>query len=288
MLPHFLCIGAQKAGTTWLYHNVGLHPDVCMPPIKEIHYYDSWPPLPLIASILNPRTFTSRRVALRQLLRKRARSKWDTSWHLRFLLLPRTNGWYASLFSPGEGQITGDITPTYAAMKERVVARVHALNPNAKLIYLLRNPITQTWSQTAMHFRVWYRQGLDSVPEESVKRYMSSKMRFRHMNYVQHVQTWSRFYSPCQIYVGFFDHLARDPSSLLQDIYRFLELDASKHLIPDTAHERLNAKPYPPIPDHLYRYLARQYYEQIERAHQYFGNQYTANWLASAEQSLTL
>ena len=38
--PDFLGIGAQKAGTTWLSHNLQLHPEVWMPPVKELHYFD--------------------------------------------------------------------------------------------------------------------------------------------------------------------------------------------------------------------------------------------------------
>jgi hypothetical protein len=39
-LPDFLIIGAQKAGTTSLFHYVGQHPDIQLPLSKEIHYYD--------------------------------------------------------------------------------------------------------------------------------------------------------------------------------------------------------------------------------------------------------
>src|SRR3984957_2732032 len=38
--PDFLCIGAQKAGTTWLHKMLGQHPGAWLPPIKEIHYFD--------------------------------------------------------------------------------------------------------------------------------------------------------------------------------------------------------------------------------------------------------
>ena len=38
--PDFICIGAQKAGTTWLYENLNGHPDVWMPPVKEFHYFN--------------------------------------------------------------------------------------------------------------------------------------------------------------------------------------------------------------------------------------------------------
>ena len=39
-LPDFIGIGAQKAGTTWLGHNLQLHPDVWMPRNRELHYFD--------------------------------------------------------------------------------------------------------------------------------------------------------------------------------------------------------------------------------------------------------
>jgi hypothetical protein len=38
--PHFIGIGAQKAGTTWLYRNLQEHPEVWLPPEKELHYFD--------------------------------------------------------------------------------------------------------------------------------------------------------------------------------------------------------------------------------------------------------
>ena len=38
--PNFLGIGAQKAGTTWLYKNLRKHPQLYLPETKEIHYFD--------------------------------------------------------------------------------------------------------------------------------------------------------------------------------------------------------------------------------------------------------
>jgi hypothetical protein len=38
--PDFLCVGAQKGGTSWLFHLLTLHPLFWMPPIKELHYLD--------------------------------------------------------------------------------------------------------------------------------------------------------------------------------------------------------------------------------------------------------
>ena len=39
MVPSFLGVGAQKAGTTTLHSLLGLHPDIFLPNKKEIHYF---------------------------------------------------------------------------------------------------------------------------------------------------------------------------------------------------------------------------------------------------------
>jgi hypothetical protein len=37
---HFLGIGAQKAGTTWIYRHLSQHPEICFPAGKEVHFWD--------------------------------------------------------------------------------------------------------------------------------------------------------------------------------------------------------------------------------------------------------
>jgi hypothetical protein len=40
LYPNFIGIGAQKSGTTWLSRNLGLHPEIWIPSVKEVHYFD--------------------------------------------------------------------------------------------------------------------------------------------------------------------------------------------------------------------------------------------------------
>jgi hypothetical protein len=40
MLPQFLGIGAQRAGTTWLWENLRCHPELHVASTKEVHYWD--------------------------------------------------------------------------------------------------------------------------------------------------------------------------------------------------------------------------------------------------------
>ena len=37
--PDFIAIGPPKTGTTWIYRNLDLHPEVWMPPDKEIRHF---------------------------------------------------------------------------------------------------------------------------------------------------------------------------------------------------------------------------------------------------------
>jgi len=38
--PDFLIIGAQKCGTTSLFYYLSQHPDLSLPKLKEIHFFD--------------------------------------------------------------------------------------------------------------------------------------------------------------------------------------------------------------------------------------------------------
>ncbi|MGD1948605.1 MAG: hypothetical protein ACFB14_03045 [Leptolyngbyaceae cyanobacterium] len=55
----FLGIGAQKAGTTWLWSILKTHPDVWIPPKKELHYFDRSPTYPP-SSYLSSKYFIQR------------------------------------------------------------------------------------------------------------------------------------------------------------------------------------------------------------------------------------
>ena len=38
--PNFLGIGAPRAGTTWLHENLKGHPELWLPYVKSLHYFD--------------------------------------------------------------------------------------------------------------------------------------------------------------------------------------------------------------------------------------------------------
>jgi hypothetical protein len=285
MYPNFLCIGALKAGTTWLDLNLRNHPNIKMTPVKEIHYFDDPSTMPTITRVITENWW---RILLKHPLQRslKERRKGYLQWLLRFLFLPRNENWYASLFSPGVGQISGETTPSYASLNENIVARIQDLMPNLKIIYILRNPIHRTWSHAAMYFRDLGYKNLETVSEEDIIKFLELETVTINSDYLKTLQTWEKFYPENQFFVGFFDQLVQDPRDFIKEIYDFLELDKSDPFIPDTVYKKRNTRPYPEIPIRFSSYLAHKYYNQIKQLHTRFANSYTSDWLYYAEQWL--
>jgi hypothetical protein len=93
LYPDFLGIGAQKAGTTWLGRNLEAHPEVWMPRVKEVHYFDEKihesrnPTLRFVRRIFDAGGANSRwRSQVRRRARKHLRrfSRKDFLWDLKY------------------------------------------------------------------------------------------------------------------------------------------------------------------------------------------------------------
>ncbi len=281
MLPDFLCIGAQKAGTTWLHHNLKDHPEVWLPPVKELHYFDYPHRTPLICKVAGSTRHHSRaRAEVRQFLSVLTQPALR-SWHRRFLFHPRDDRWYASLFAPAPEQISGEMTPGYATLSDSSVAHVHALFPDLKIILLLRNPIHRIWSAAAMHFSKRGYRSLDDVDVPRLLNYFRESGPRKRSDYLRTLDTWEAYFEPRQMFIGFFDQLEQAPGLLLKEICRFLAIDDAAVHTPEYVNEKLNARSYPQMPPGILEYLIRCYGDQIQQLHQRFSNEYTAAWLRS-------
>ena len=114
--PTFLVIGGMKCGTTSLHHYLGEHPEIQkLPRMKETNFF-SGPPEGI------PYPPGSRRIA-----------------HIEE---------YESLFDDAY-EVRGEASPCYTLYPRRkgVPERIKALIPDAKLIYLVRDPVARAVSQ---------------------------------------------------------------------------------------------------------------------------------------------
>ena len=134
--PDFLVIGAQRAGTTWLHRVLQQHPNLWLPPVKELHYFDK---LETKWTILDAKE--RRRVGFRGLLR-------IDPWFFRYWLIRRSDAWYEGLFRGAQrkGLLTGEITPAYATVDEGVLRRIQRTNSKIKLVFVMRDPVERAWS----------------------------------------------------------------------------------------------------------------------------------------------
>ena len=123
MLPTFIIIGAQRAGTTTLFFYLRSHPDIEGPKPadssvswpKELHFFDEH--------------FAK-----------------GVDWYRAFFPLERSR---ARARAEGHDLITGEATPYYL-FHPLVPERVATTVPDVRLIVLLRDPIERAYSRAGM------------------------------------------------------------------------------------------------------------------------------------------
>ena len=112
--PDFFVLGPPRTASTWLESNLARHPQIWMPPVKELHYFD----VQRRGKIDN----RYRNLHYEQLRKRRRMTEAEftayldaspNSWSARYLHAARDDAWYCALFAAEPGQIRGEATPTY-------------------------------------------------------------------------------------------------------------------------------------------------------------------------------
>ena len=124
--PDFIIGGAPKCGTTSLHFILDQHSDISIP-FDEVHFFDADDPIahPDFLSVQQGRLVW-----------------WDSG--------PEADDnldWYADRFAKDDtAQFIGEDSTTYL-MSEVAAARIHAVLPDARLIFMLRHPVERAYSQ---------------------------------------------------------------------------------------------------------------------------------------------
>ena len=285
MYPNFLVIGAQKAGTTWLYRNLRVHPQVWMPKEKELHYFDE--KIRLEGGIWSRlRGDRAADVRWRRQLRSRFKrfpnesSVKDLGWHLRYFFKTPNDAWYASLFEQGNGKITGETTPDYSILDLDTIAHVHELMPDAKIVFMMRSPIERPWSVVDMSLRVGGRS-LEEISDEDLCRESDNKRTRLMTDYLRTLENWGSFYPQEQIFVGFLEDVHFYPNRLLHRLYSFL--GASTNVEYKVIRRRIHSGFQETMPLRLATHQARTYRDDLERLEDRFGG-YASFWRYCAQR----
>jgi hypothetical protein len=290
LYPDFIGIGAQKAGTTWLGRNLQAHPELWMPPIKELHYFDEKihepknAPLRLARRVFGGGAANRRwRSQVGRRTKRHLKSLFgeDFWWELRYYAGAPDDGWYASLFEPGQGKVVGESTPAYSTLERDAVARVHGLMPNAKIIFMMRNPMERIWSQTVMGFDRGKGRSIDTAAEEELLLHFGDEGARRRTDYLRTLETWGAFYREEQIFVGFLEDVHFFPEELLRAVYGFLRVDPSFE--PPKAGSKVHARSTGSAPTGPMAHLARSYLAENLALEGRFGG-YASFWRFCAER----
>ena len=157
--PDFLCIGAQKGGTTWLYSNLRCHPGILMPPVKEVAYFSTLYIPGWAKADADHRAFQVDQARRHWTAPNGANAKGPRP-EVRARVLasldaltqePMTDEAYATLFGGcAVDQVCGEISPQYCVLPREGIRHALSMNPNLKVIALLRHPVARAMSHLAM------------------------------------------------------------------------------------------------------------------------------------------
>jgi hypothetical protein len=290
--PDFICIGAPKSGTTWLYRNLNTHPSIWIPAVKELHYFDVLFPLPRYAAIkYNPRglfglfTQHNRKTILRvfyQAIRKG--SVGELAWAYHYFSGDPNDDWYLSLFKSPDGILAGDLTTDYCALSEEAVVKVRSLLPDTKIIFLMRNPVDRAWSHTKMLLPRLLGKPFAQISNDELIDYLTHPAPQLRGNYPRTLRVWEGVFGQQQLFTGFFEEIADSPRELYIRLLDYIGVSADEKYIPDGLERKVNASRVTQaerIPDVVRGCLNEIYRQDLEWLAGRFGG-YTSRWLADA------
>jgi hypothetical protein len=208
VLPDFLIIGAQKSGTTSLYHYLAQHPDMIAALRKEVHYFDQY-------------------------------YERGPAWYRSFF--PSRPAMARHQRESGHQALTGEATPYYL-FHPGVPDRVRQILPAIKLIVLLRDPVARAYS----HFHHEAARGREALSfadaveaeerriggecERLLAGTRAQSVQHRHFSYVargfyaDQIENWYRSYDRSHFLFLKSEELYADPAAVLEATRRFLGL----------------------------------------------------------------
>jgi hypothetical protein len=215
-----LGVGAQKAGTTWLHEYLESLPEVDLGFMKEYHVFDQ----------NYVRDTTPAR-------KKRFENYLDSFFGSDLLSLRhkfrRNHKHYFSYFrklvdSPDQVFITGDITPSYAALPVKVLQYIKSslekYGFRVRVVFLMRDPVARCISANRMYSspRLLDSPGDAALEAELLaKKYQQTRFQIR-TRYDQTITNLEQVFNPDELYLGFYEELFSDKA--IAEICSFMEL----------------------------------------------------------------
>lgn len=250
--PDFFGIGAEKCGTTWLWQMFRDHPQIGVPLPKELRYFSS----------RHLGTGFNNFNALVDLLDGRTENEALT--HIKSGRLARElrialggDPAYLRVFGGLNEKAVGDITPQYCALPPEGVDHMKRVAPDARIIMMLRDPVSRTISAGKMKAR----EKFGALSQENIRTHSLVDFQIRMSRYSVMLDRFEEAF-PGKVFVGFIDDIASAPLGLLADLCAFLEVDYSPDYftrLDVVANEGAKFSVSVDLKRHLYGMLSEEY-----------------------------
>lgn len=210
-MPNFIVIGAGKSGTTALHRYLKQHPEIYMSSPKELRFFpfEDRPP-----DFRGPGDKEDMETAVKTIEDYRARFTEGARFPAR-----------------------GESSPLYLYYP-RTAERIRHHIPDVKLIAILRHPADRAYSQYLMKRRDG-REHLNfadalAAEEQRISNGWSHHWHYRRRGfYAAQLRLYFDLFKREQIRIYLYEDYVADPVGLMQDIFRFLNVDDS--FVPDVS-----------------------------------------------------
>lgn len=237
--PNFMIIGPQRTGTTWLHANLRLHPELMLSEPKEVLFFNRLkePEHPKFQS--NELDWYLR--CFREPLWRAAAKMGYCLWHYRRPYWPR---------------MRGEASASYAALDPDVIDEIVAIQPDLKVMLMIRDPIERAWSHAKKDLVRNRKRKVDDVDEAEFRNFFADPYQLRCAQYVENFDRWSQRLRPGHVFVGVFDDIATRPEALLREAMGFLGISSDARYIGELAREEVNPAGGRGIPERYRAMLA--------------------------------
>jgi hypothetical protein len=206
-LPNFLIVGAAKCGTTSLYYYLKQHPEVFMSAIKEPHF-------------ITTRFLPPAKNGLGDYKMKYITNLDD----------------YCKLFEESNGKkAIGEASAENLYFYPYAITYIKQFLGSPKIIIILRNPVERAFSAYTFLVREnkEYVSFEEALAQEDLRKKDGWEFTWFYKDlgfYYAQVKAYLENFSAVKVYL--FDDLKKDSVSLVQDMYKFLGVNAD--FVPDT------------------------------------------------------
>jgi len=219
-----LGIGAQKAGTTWLADYLSSHPDVYIPPLKELHYFDHRYGPEFIPHDQLIARCEQRIEKLHQMNEEMGGRSPELTMRLEFatdrLAMFRARMSYIDFFHKrvGEQKVFAEITPGYQLLDARVYRMMNEVHPEVRFVFIMRDPIDRSWS----HYRMARRRQTEIAASRDFSRVMSRPQIMMRSDYRRTIEELEKAVPKERVKYLFFEDLFTPEA--VKDITGFLRI----------------------------------------------------------------